>query len=152
MITENKKTNIVSGMVMNNVINEISVIMSKRFWLYFMRDESIEISRLQNINELIPEDFTGFEEFKNAVCDIYKIVASYENTINRLQMLYGNNRINLLNNFYARIWALLYSHLPFDYNIIIYHFYRTSLRCFTKGNILEIYANDVFFLKVYNLH
>lgn len=118
---------------MNNIINEIYTIMSKQFWLYFLRDEFIELSQLQNLNELTPEDINGFEDFKNAVDGFYKLITSYYITINRLQLLYEDNKIDLLNNYHIRICALFYSKLPSNYNNVIYHFYKIPLRIITKG-------------------
>lgn len=66
-------------------------------------------------------------------------------------MLFEDNRIHLLKNMNAQICALLHSQLPSDYNTIIYEFYRTALKVFTKddtvgGKILKIsfYGLEIF--------
>jgi len=105
------------------------------FWLYFMPNDVIELSNLSS-NDQIPEDFLGFEKFKYAIDELFNLAQSYVETINRLQMLFENNRINLLKNLNAQICALLHSQLPSDYNTIIYQFYKVALKVFTKDDIV----------------
>jgi len=105
------------------------------FWLYFMPYDVIEITNLST-NYDAPGDFSGFEKFKYAIDELFNLAQSYVETINRLQMLFENNRINLLKNLNAQICALIHSQLPSDYNTIIYQFYRVALKVFTKDDII----------------
>lgn len=134
IIIENKLSSFVHGMVMNKIKEDL---MSKvnEFWLYFMPSDVVELTGL-NKQEKIPEDFVGFEKFKSAIDELFNLAQSYVDTINRLQLLFENNKINLLKNLNAQICALLHSQLPSDYNTIIYQFYRAALRVFTKDDIV----------------
>jgi len=126
------------------------------FWLYFMPYDVVELSYLLPSDD-VSGDFSGFEKFKCAVDELFNLAQSYVETINRLQMLFENNKINLLKNLNAQICALLHSTLPSDYNKIIYQFYRVALRVFTKedmvGGILlviikfsKIFKNYIFII------
>lgn len=112
-------------------------LMSKinNFWLFFIRNDIVELSCLKT-EEKIPENFVGFEKFKTAIEELFNLAQSYVETLNRLQLLFENNRINLLKNLNAQICALLHSQLPSDYNTIIYQFYRTALEVFTKNDVV----------------
>lgn len=121
-------------MVMSKIKQDL---MSKinEFWLYFMPNNVVELTSLKT-QEQINEDFVGFEKFKTAIDELFNLAQTYVDTINRLQMLFENNKINLLKNLNAQICALLHSQLPSDYNTIIYQFYRAALKVFTKDDVV----------------
>lgn len=132
---ENKLTSFVHGMVMNKIKQDLMVKVNE-FWLYFMPNDVVELCGLKT-QEQTPEDYIGFEKFKTAIDELFNLVQSYVDTINRLQMLFeNNNRINLLKNLNAQICALLHSQLPGDYDTIIYQFYRAALKVFSKDDIV----------------
>lgn len=134
IIINNKLISFVHGMVMDRIKQDL---MSKvnEFWLYFMPNDIVELSHLIT-QEKTPEDFIGFEKFKSAIDELFNLAQSYVDTINRLQMLFENTKINLLKTLNAQICALLHSQLPSDYNTIIYQFYRCALKVFTKDDIV----------------
>lgn len=134
IIVKNKLKSFVHGMVMNKIKEDLMENMNA-FWLYFMPNDIVELSSLKT-EEKIPEDFVGFEKFRTAIDDLFNLAQSYVDTINRLQMLFENDKINLLKNLNAQICALLHSQLPSDYNTIIYQFYRAALRVFTKDDVV----------------
>lgn len=132
IIVKNKLISFVYGMVMNKIKEDL---MSKinDFWLYFIPDSVIELTTLKTL-KTIPEDFTGFEKFKTAIIKLFDVVISYDDIIKRLQMLFEDNKINILKNMIAQICAILHSRLPSDYNTIIYQFYRAAFKVFTKDD------------------
>lgn len=134
IIVEKKLLNFVHGMVMNRIKQDL---MSKinEFWVFFLPNDVVELSCLKT-EENISIDFVGFEKFKTAVDELFNLAQSYVETISRLQILFENNKINLLKNLNAQICALLHSQLPSDYNTIIYQFYRTALKVFTKDDVV----------------
>lgn len=121
-------------MVMSKIKEDLMSQINE-FWLYFMPDNVVELTALRT-QEQIPKDFVGFEKFKSAIDELFNLAQSYVDIINRLQMLFENNKINLLKNLNAQICALLHSQLPSDYNTIIYQFYRVALKVFTKDDIV----------------
>lgn len=145
-------------MVMNKIKEDLMENMNE-FWLYFMPNDVVELSSLKTEGKL-PEDFVGFEKFRSAIDDLFNLAQSYVSTINRLQMLFENDQINLLKNLNAQICALLHSQLPSDYNTIIYQFYRAALRVFTKDDVVggmfkNMYEIRIFvktFFKINNHH
>lgn len=103
------------------------------FWSYFVARETFEaVTRI--LKENIPQDFFGFEKFRTTVNKLFDLAQSYVQTISRLQTLFDDKKIDLLNNFNAQISAILHSQLPNDYNTIIYQFYRITLKVFTKDD------------------
>jgi len=134
IIVKNKLVSFVHGMVMCKIKEDL---MSKinEFWLYFMPSNVVELTALRT-QEQIPEDFVGFEKFKTAIDELFNLAQSYVDTINRLQMLFENDKVNLLKNLNAHICALLHSQLPSDFNTIIYQFYRAALKVFTKDDVV----------------
>lgn len=134
IIVDNKLTSFVHGMVTNKIKQNLMLKVNE-FWVYFMPNNVVELSGYQS-QERIPEDFIGFEKFKTAIDELFNVAQSFVFTINRLQMLFENNKINLLKNLNAQICALLHSQLPSNYNTIIYQFYRAALRVFTKDDIV----------------
>lgn len=150
IIVDNKLISFVHGMVTHKIKQDL---MSKinDFWLYFMPYDVVELSYLLPSDD-VSGDFSGFEKFKCAVDELFNLAQSYVETINRLQMLFENKKINLLKNLNAQICALLHSTLPSDYNKIIYQFYRVALRVFTKEDMVGgILLLIIKFSKILNL-
>ena len=123
---------------MNNIINEMNLNMAKKFWIFFLDNEDIEFSRPLNSENTILSDFVGFRKFQAAAIIFYKLVQSLINTLNRVQQLHEDNKIDMLDHFRTRICALIRFQLPDKYNIIIYNFYRIAIRVIHKGNIFSI--------------
>ncbi|XP_025201146.1 anaphase-promoting complex subunit 2 [Melanaphis sacchari] len=134
IIVENKLISFVHGMVMHAIKQDL---MSKinDFWLYFIPNDVIELCN-HSPHDDVSEEYIGFVKFKYAIDELFNLAQSYIETINRLQMLFESNRINLLKNLNAQICALLHSQLPSDYNTIIYQFYTVALKVFTKDDII----------------
>lgn len=144
IIVKNKLKSFVHGMVMNKIKENFMENMNA-FWLYFMPNDVVELTGLKT-EEKVPEDFVGFEKFRSAIDDLFNLAQSFVDTINRLQMLFENKKINLLKNLNAQICALLHSQLPSDYNTIIYQFYRAALRVFTKDDVVGgMYKNNIMY-------
>lgn len=133
-------------MVMDK-IKENFMSQTKEFWLYFVTKKAFDTAT-QLVQKDIPQNFLGFEKFRTAVNLLFDVAQSYVYILNRLQMLFENNQINLFGNFNALIAATLHSQLPNDYNTIIYQFYRTALNAFTKDDIQGFITHDL--CKYYN--
>ncbi|XP_050425867.1 anaphase-promoting complex subunit 2 [Adelges cooleyi] len=133
MIKTNKFSNFVYEMVNIRVREEIKSKILNEFWLYFMSDNVVDCSFLKD-QDLMPDDYSGFEKFKTATCELYGIILTYTETIKRLQLLFDSEKTNLRKNFLLQICAILHSTLPAEYNTIIYQFYRVALKVFTKDD------------------
>lgn len=129
---------------MSKIKEDLMTKINNDFWLYFMPNDVVELSCLKTQEQLL-EDFVGFEKFKTAIDGLFNMAQSYIDTINRLQLLIEDNRINLLINLNALICGILHSQLPSDYNTIIYQFYRAALRVFTKDDVVGGEYKWIFF-------
>lgn len=86
----------------------------------------------------VEEEIKGFQLFKSAVNDLYESVSSFAAMLRRLKILnnscndnhpiYGEKDVTL--GFKQLVRATLLSQLPFDYHVIINHFYKVSFNVF----------------------
>lgn len=135
MIINNNLAHVVTGYVMNTIMNRMNAQLSSEVWYSFMCDRLIDRDILKVMNIKIESDLAGFLQFRNAIDEYFLLTQSNLYFVCRLELLHSN-RVSLIKQFYERVGALLHSRLPFGYQTLVYNYFRTTLRVTIKGNLV----------------
>lgn len=122
----------VSRCVMDIILNNISKSAVDILKAFSTRDD-IEETRLRQLRECLDSDLPGFITFSNTMNKLITMIHSHMHSINRLQTLHKDFRVNITKHFQIRLCGLIQPMLPKGYQKYVFFYYRTALRSITEG-------------------